>query len=54
MKGLHAELKPKLEANGLKVLRGPHLTTHLEELLFGRPTRPEAPTSQEVRHAKAA
>jgi fatty acid desaturase len=36
MKQLHAELKPLLDANRTKVLRGPHLTTHLEELLFGR------------------
>jgi hypothetical protein len=54
MKGLHAELKPKLEANGLKVLRGPHLTTHLEELLFGRGKSADAPGSHDLTHAKAA
>jgi fatty acid desaturase len=36
MQELHGQLRPHLEANGTRVLRGPHLTALLEDWLAGR------------------
>jgi fatty acid desaturase len=50
MKQLHAELRPQLEANETRILRGPHLTAHLEAFLFSR----RAPVKAEPRERAAA
>jgi fatty acid desaturase len=49
MHGLHEQIKPQLLANGTRMLRGPHLTTFLEEWLTEKPQKPQAPEA-----AKAA
>jgi hypothetical protein len=36
MKELHARIRPQLEANHTRVLRGPHLTGLIEEYLTRR------------------
>jgi fatty acid desaturase len=42
MPELHERLRPELEANGTRTLRGPHLTAFLEDWLAGRGRRPTA------------
>lgn len=39
MRGLHEQIKPKLLANGTRMLRGPHLTTFVENWLAERGQR---------------
>src|SRR5262249_38395295 len=41
MRELHERIKPELIANHTRVLRGPHLTAHLEDWLTGRGRQPE-------------
>jgi fatty acid desaturase len=36
MRELHARIRPQLEANGTKVLRGPHITGLIEDFLRGQ------------------
>jgi fatty acid desaturase len=36
MRQLHEQIKPQLEANGTRVVRGPHLTAMIEDWLAGR------------------
>ena len=43
MAELHERLRPQLEANHTRTLRGPHLTAFLEDWLAGRSRRPAAP-----------
>ena len=43
MAELHRRLRPQLEANHTRTLRGPHLTAFLEDWLAGRSRRPAAP-----------
>jgi fatty acid desaturase len=50
MKELHARIRPQLEANGTRVLRGPHLTGLIEDMLF--PPRPKPPAGSS--NARAA
>jgi fatty acid desaturase len=52
IKEVHAELRPHLEANGTRILRGAHLTTFIEELLF--PETHCAPTREADCRSKAA
>jgi fatty acid desaturase len=49
IKELHSELRPQLEANDTRILRGPHLTAHIEALLI--PKRPAADPPQQDRTA---
>jgi fatty acid desaturase len=42
MKELHARIRPQLEANHTRVLRGPHLTGLIEEYLTRRREQPSA------------
>jgi fatty acid desaturase len=43
MRELHERLRPQLEANGTRVLKGPHLTGLLEDWLTGRKAAGPAP-----------
>jgi fatty acid desaturase len=43
MKALHEQIKPQMEANHTRILRGPHMTALLEDWLAGR--RPEDQTT---------
>jgi fatty acid desaturase len=49
MRDLHEEIKPQLEANHTRTLRGPHITGFLEDWLAGR--RPAAEAVEERRAA---
>jgi fatty acid desaturase len=49
---LHDKIRPQLEANGTRVLRGPHLTALIEDWLAGR-SRKVAADSVPARHDEA-
>jgi fatty acid desaturase len=49
MRDLHEEVRPQLEANGTRVLRGPHLTGLIEDFLVRR--RDPAPPARQRRAA---
>ncbi|MFO0842842.1 MAG: fatty acid desaturase [Gemmataceae bacterium] len=51
MKDLHEEIRPRLNANGTKVLRGPHLTGLIEDWPKGE--RPSAGPTSSARRAAA-
>ena len=52
MKELHQEIRPQLEANGTRVLRGPHLTGLIEDYFAGRAVA--ATPAPEVEQRRAA
>jgi hypothetical protein len=53
MRGLHQQIKPQLEANHTRILRGPHITALIEDWLAGR--RPSCqPASQSTASRPAA
>lgn len=52
MKHLREELRPVMEANGTKVLRGPHLTGLVEDWLAGR-RKKDAPEADAVQRRAA-
>jgi fatty acid desaturase len=52
MKELHERIKPQMEANGTKVLRGPHLTGLIEDYLCG--SRYAAPADRPGQQARRA
>jgi fatty acid desaturase len=49
MPELYRRLRPMMEANGTKVLRGPHLTGLLEDYLSGRSGAAQPPTQENRR-----
>jgi len=48
MPQLHQKIRPHLEANGTKVLRGPHLTGLIEDFLAGPSQRRPGPAEEEA------
>jgi hypothetical protein len=42
MHELHETIRPQLEANGTRTLRGPHLTAFIEDWLTGRARKTSA------------
>jgi fatty acid desaturase len=51
MRELHTTIAPELQANGTKVLRGPHLTGLIEDWWAGRQSAPPAQHEREQRRA---
>jgi fatty acid desaturase len=51
MKVLHEEIRPQLEANHTRTLRGPHLTALIEDFFTRRPPQPAVETRQRPRRA---
>jgi fatty acid desaturase len=51
MKALHEEIRPQMEANHTRTLRGPHLTALLEDFLNRRRARSDAGTAERPRRA---
>jgi fatty acid desaturase len=54
MKELHERIKPQLEANGTRILRGPHLTGLIEDWLNKRHATSGTPAPMEESHRAAA
>jgi fatty acid desaturase len=51
MAALHEEIRPHLEANGTRTLRGPHLTAMLEDFLNRRRSVPPTGDAEQPRRA---
>jgi fatty acid desaturase len=54
MKDLHQRIQPQMQANGTKVLRGPHLTGLLEDFLCGTQYAAPAPQPEQQPQRRAA
>jgi fatty acid desaturase len=51
MKELREKIRPQMEANGTRVLRGPHMTALIEDLLTGRKAGAKPAEQKESRRA---